>query len=260
MAKRPLTLLSYNIHKGFNLGARRFVLPEMRDAVRSVGADLLFLQEVQGEHNGHSERVPEWPAIAQFEFLAEELWPHAVYGKNVVHSLGHHGNAILSKYPIVAWKNIDVSAHRFERRGLLHAVIELPNTESHLHALCVHLGLSAGGRRAQVKDICDLVDSEVPAECPLIVAGDFNDWSLKVSAQLSKRLGLVEVFHCVHGMHARTFPSLFPMLQLDRVYCRGFEVARAEVVRDSAWRKLSDHVGLFAALNFTEYELDETVD
>ncbi|MGZ3709925.1 MAG: endonuclease/exonuclease/phosphatase family protein, partial [Bdellovibrionota bacterium] len=64
----------------------------MRDALRAERADLVFLQEVLGEHEIHSRTVQGWPAGPQFEFLADELWPHFAYGKNAAYSAGHHGN------------------------------------------------------------------------------------------------------------------------------------------------------------------------
>ncbi|MEO8390123.1 MAG: EEP domain-containing protein, partial [Polaromonas sp.] len=39
-------VLTVNIHKGFTFFNRKFILPELREAVRSVGADVVFLQEV----------------------------------------------------------------------------------------------------------------------------------------------------------------------------------------------------------------------
>ncbi|GBH09292.1 Metal-dependent hydrolase [Pseudomonas syringae pv. actinidiae] len=39
-----------NMHMGFGIFNRRFILPELREAVRSVSADIVFLQEVHGEH------------------------------------------------------------------------------------------------------------------------------------------------------------------------------------------------------------------
>ncbi len=51
-----LRVLTVNTHKGFTALNRRFILPELREAVRSTGADLVFLQEVVGEHDRHSSR------------------------------------------------------------------------------------------------------------------------------------------------------------------------------------------------------------
>ncbi|HEY8940818.1 MAG TPA: EEP domain-containing protein, partial [Cellvibrio sp.] len=51
-----LRLLTLNMHKGFNVFNRNFVLPELRDAVRSLSTDMVFLQEVHGSHHRHALR------------------------------------------------------------------------------------------------------------------------------------------------------------------------------------------------------------
>ena len=43
-AVRRFTVLTVNTHKGFTALNRRFILPELREAVRSVSADVVFLQ------------------------------------------------------------------------------------------------------------------------------------------------------------------------------------------------------------------------
>src|SRR4051794_21033552 len=108
--------VSYNIHKGFTSGNRSYVLNRIREGLRQVHPDLVFLQEVLGQHEIHKKNVAGWPDQSQFEFLADELWPHYAYGKNAVYHHGHHGNAILSKYPFSFFENIDVSANSFEKR------------------------------------------------------------------------------------------------------------------------------------------------
>src|SRR3982750_2923245 len=95
-----LTILTVNTHKGFGFFNRRFILHELRDAVRSVSADLVFLQEVLGLHEVHSRRHANWPDESHYEFLADEIWPQYRYGQNAVYPEGHHGNALLSKLPI----------------------------------------------------------------------------------------------------------------------------------------------------------------
>ena len=90
-----------NTHKGFTFFNRKFILPELRDAVHSVSADIVFLQEVMGDHALHAARVTHWPAAPHYEFLADTMWPDFAYGRNAVYPDGHHGNAVLSKFPIV---------------------------------------------------------------------------------------------------------------------------------------------------------------
>ena len=43
-----INVLTYNIHKGYCSGNRRFVLKAMRDRIAETGADIVFLQEIHG--------------------------------------------------------------------------------------------------------------------------------------------------------------------------------------------------------------------
>ncbi len=239
---KKLRILSYNIHKGFSAGAGEYTLHQMRSAIRSVKPDLIFLQEVQGEHHGHKKKIVDWPDSSQFEYLAESMWPHFTYGKNAVYTEGHHGNAILSKYPVISWENLDISQNPLEKRGLLHAVINLGSGKPKLHAICVHLNLLHRGRTNQINQLKKRIESVVPAKDLLIVAGDFNDWKSKAVMPFE------EAFLKLHGRHAKTFPANMPLLPLDRVYFRGFEIHSAERLIKAPWNILSDHAPILVEL------------
>ncbi len=241
-----LRLATYNIHKGFSNFNRRMMVHELRHHLRLLNVDLVFLQEVQGEHIQHAARVSDWPAQPQYEFLADEVWGDYAYGRNAVYDQGHHGNAILSRFPIISAENQDVSAHRFEQRGLLHCEIDLGGQR--VHCLCVHFGLNERGRRRQLTALTERVQRLVPADAPLIVAGDFNDWRNSAGRSLVAQLELKEVFRDQRGRPARTFPSTFPVLRLDRIYARGFEVRHAEVHHGLPWSRISDHAALSVEL------------
>ena len=47
---------------------------------------------------------------------------------------------------------------------------------------------------------------------------------------------------------ARTFPAAMPVLQLDRVYVRGFDVVNAKVLFGASWARLSDHAPIITEL------------
>ena len=96
-----LNIATYNIHKGFSQFNRRMMVHELRDRLRELAPDIAFLQEVQGLHLGHAERHDNWPSEPQHEFLANEVWENTAYGCNVIYDHGHHGNAILSRFPIL---------------------------------------------------------------------------------------------------------------------------------------------------------------
>ncbi len=234
-----LRILTYNIHKGFAFFTRQYMLEHLRELLRSSKADVVFLQEVMGIH---PERVKLKELGSQFEFLADEVWPHFAYGKNAIYTDGHHGNAILSRFPIVNYENTDISNHALEQRGLLHATIEFPNTGFEpLDLLCVHLDLLARGRQTQLKKIVEYTRLKIPDSKPLVLAGDFNDWKKQASSPLTVNLGLKEAGVIRHGHYQASFPSWFPFLSLDRVYVRGFKVVSHQIVKAGAWRKLSDH-------------------
>ena len=247
-ARVSLRVLTVNTHKGFTFLTGKFVLHALRDAVRKVGADVVFLQEVQGSHAAHARRFPSWPETPQYEFLADEIWPEFAYGQNAVYPGGDHGNALLSRYPITHWKNHDVSISGPERRGLLHCALDVPGCGSPVHAICVHLGLRETHRFRQLALLCDLIGREVPADAPLIVAGDFNDWRRSAHRILSSGAGLREVFVHAHGRAARTFPVGLPMLQLDRIYVRDVEAHSPLALPRQPWSRLSDHAPLAAEI------------
>jgi len=244
----PLHIATYNIHKGFSHFNRRMVMHELRDQLRALGSDIVFLQEVVGLHRHHASRFENYPAGPQYEFLADAVWSDFAYGKNSVYDAGHHGNAILSRYPIVRWDNEDISAHRFEERGLLHCEIAMPGWDQHLHCVCVHLGLFVRGRRKQLQAIERRIEGWVPPDAPLILAGDFNDWREVAGKVLVEGLGLSEAFELTRGRTAQSYPATLPLFRLDRIYVRGLHVEKADVHHGHPWSRISDHAALSASL------------
>jgi len=241
-------VLTVNIHKGFTFFNRKFMLHELREAIRTVGADIVFLQEVSGAHAGNQSRTHNYPALPHYEFLADSIWPEFAYGRNAVYTQGHHGNAVLSKFPIVSYENRDVSIHGTEGRGLLHCVLQVPGRDTPIHVICVHLGLTEGQRLKQLHMLCDTVRQHIPTSAPVIVAGDFNDWRRRADAVLLQGASLHEVFVQAHGQAARTFPARFPLLALDRIYVRNAMGHGPVVLPVKPWSHLSDHAPLAAEI------------
>lgn len=241
-----IKVLTMNVHKGFSFFNRRLILDELREAVRQVGADVVFLQEVLGSHARHAQRFANWPSGPQYEFLADTLWPNFAYGRNAVYPDGDHGNALLSKFPIARFDNHDVGQAGDEQRGILHGVLTIPGANREVHVFCIHLGLFEQHRHAQALLMCDLIANTIPKDAPLIVAGDFNDWRLRVHSVLAERADLNEVFARAFGAAARTFPARFPLLRLDRIYVRNAVASAPVVLPRKPWSHLSDHAPLAA--------------
>ena len=241
-----LKVFTYNIHKGFSVANIRFVLHEIRDEIIKILPDVVLLQEIQGEHITRSETIDNWPNQSQFEFLAQEAWPHHTYGKNAIYREGHHGNAILSKHPILSFENIDVSENKRTSRSVLHITIAHPRYKKPIHIICIHFSLFKSGRLRQLQKLVDRIESHVPHNEPIIVGGDFNDWRKDAEDFLETHLELKEVFKHLHGHHAKTFPSWQPTLEVDRIYYRGVEAEVCRRYAQQPWQQLSDHLPLYA--------------
>jgi endonuclease/exonuclease/phosphatase family metal-dependent hydrolase len=247
-----INIATFNIHKGFTHFNARFALQGQREMLRKLNADVIFLQEVQDAHVKHSKRLNASSTSGQLEYLADSIWSDHAYGKNAAYPSGHHGNAVLSKFPIINIYNQDISAHTSEQRGMLHCEIQVPEWEQPLHAICLHLGLFATWRRQQLIDVANFIEQQVPADAPLIIAGDFNDWSQRAGREFAKRLNIKEVFEHQYGSHARSFPAMLPILKVDRIYVRGFDVKQAKVHAGARFLTLSDHAILTASLAKTK--------
>ena len=157
-----IRVVSYNIHKGRSFGGRD-ALADLRLGLHGLRPDVLFLQEVQGRNDQHVA------LHAQHESLAAALHMEVAYGCNAVRNRTDHGNALLSRYPILSAENEDISDHRLEQRGLLHGVIDKAGRE--IHCFVVHLGLLARGRERQVSQIMDRINRTVPEDAPVLIAG-----------------------------------------------------------------------------------------
>jgi endonuclease/exonuclease/phosphatase family metal-dependent hydrolase len=246
MNELQLKILTYNIHKGFSPGNRRFVFHQIHTALQSVNPDVLCLQEMQGEHQEYERRIVNWPDCTQSEFLAKDNWPHYAYAQNATYRIGHHGNAILSKLSLISWENINVSPYRQASRSLLHGILEMTKGNTALHIICVHFGLFGKERRGQITQLCARIDSHVPHDAPLIVAGDFNDWGGVAERYFFQHLDLQDTYFCLHGHRVKTYPAWLPVLPMDRIYYRGLQLTSCERFTNAPWPNLSDHVPLMA--------------
>lgn len=242
--RQRLRVLTVNVHKGYTAFKRRFMLRELREAVRAVRTDLVFLQEVSGAAPAGTVGPI---AGAHYEFLADQIWGDHAYGRNAVIGGIEHGNALLSRFPIVRFRNHDASLPGSEPRGLLHCVVQPGEGAPPLHAVCVHFGLHESQRRHQLRCLVELLEYEVDADAPVVVAGDFNDWRSRADALL-RPAGLIEVFRSSLGAHARSFPARWPLLRLDRIYVRRVAAARPLPLPRQPWALLSDHAPLAAEI------------
>jgi endonuclease/exonuclease/phosphatase family metal-dependent hydrolase len=244
-----LRVATYNIHKGVRgLGPmRRLEIHNLGLGVEALDADMVFLQEVRRFHREEARRFDHtwfgWPDAPQADFLAPEGYV-AAYRTNAITRHGEHGNALLSRWPIGDVNHFDVSDHRFEQRGLLHVPVQWQDTE--IHAVVAHFGLIHASRVRQVERLARFIADHVPPHAPLVVAGDFNDWSEKLNG-LMEMAGLTRA-QAPNARRPLTFPSRVPVFALDRIYVRGLRCVSTFVPRGTMWARMSDHLPLVAEL------------
>jgi endonuclease/exonuclease/phosphatase family metal-dependent hydrolase len=241
-----LRVATYNIHKGVQgLGPqRRLEIHNLGHAVEQLDADVVCLQEVSKLHRGEAQYFSRWPEMPQADFLAPEGY-EAVYRTNAYTRQGEHGNALLSRWPVVMHQHEDMSDHRFEQRGLLH--VEVLFHERPVHVVVVHFGLIPASRIRQVAQLIKFIAREVPEQAPLLVAGDFNDWGSSVESAL-KNINLL----ALNKPRTSTFPARLPLVQLDYVYARGLTLVDVHVPRGRIWWRMSDHLPLIAEFDLPD--------
>lgn len=175
--------------------------------------------------------------------LGGEFREH-LYGANVVKTRRHHGNAIFTKpgSSLELLGNFDISAHRLERRGLLMAKAVFCGRPGTL--ISAHLALTAAGRRRQAGWILERV-AALPAGEWVIMGGDFNCWGSSVENALKE--GGLSLASLGGG---RTFPSVLPMAQLDKIFVKNCDVVDSGVWRRGEWARFSDHLPIWADIEF----------
>lgn len=239
-----LKIATYNIHKGVQgLGpARRLEIHNLGHAVEQFDADIVCLQEVRAFNRLHAKRFEHWPETGQADFLAPEGYT-AVYKTNAITRHGEHGNALLSRWPVLSHQHENMSDHRFEQRGLLHVTLQIQNQK--VHVIVVHLGLLPASRIRQTRQLHSYIEKHVPPDLPLVVAGDFNDWGNTVSSMMAQfgLLGQSEP-------PTPTYPSRMPLVQLDHVYVRGLQAIHRFVPRGKIWSRMSDHLPLLVEFDW----------
>jgi endonuclease/exonuclease/phosphatase family metal-dependent hydrolase len=222
----PLTIATYNIHGA--VGAdRRFAPNRVAAVLREVSADIIALQEVPLGGAG----MPNVLKMLQKAtgFVAVEGYTFSVSGRR-------YGNAVLSRYPILATRKIDISFGSREPRGALDADISCHGHP--LRVIATHLGLRPAERHEQIRKLLQVFDTD---QMPVVLMGDVNEWFV-----WGKSLRwLVSHFQAVPA--PATFPSRWPVFALDRIWIRPrHRLVHVEVHATPLARVASDHLPLIA--------------
>lgn len=243
-----IRIISFNIHKGLSYFNHKLTISDIKKVIIEADPDIVFLQEVTGENLKFEKKFDGWPSEKTYEYLADTIWSYFSYAKNAVYPHGHHGNLILSKFPILDWDNLDISTNRLESRGLLSARILIPkdNEDIILSTYCTHLNLGQKGRTKQFDMIKQKLKGDNLANDRIILAGDFNDWNVKAVKYFKNNLHMEEAYKFIEGKYPKTFPSIFPLLSLDRIFFKNLKIKTCDILKSDLAKKMSDHLGLVA--------------
>jgi endonuclease/exonuclease/phosphatase family metal-dependent hydrolase len=226
-----LTVASYNVHRWAGVRGGRAFRPERSfEVIDELGADVLALQEVL------RPTTREDPLRA----VAERLGYHLAFVVTRMHKRGELGNAVLSRWPLDGALAIDLSFGRLERRAAL--AVRLRGGDRHVTVAATHLALVDRTRARQVRA---LLGHPQLAAGPAVLVGDMNAWRPSRASR-----DLDTAFRTRHHNDAwpASYPSVRPVLALDRLYARGARVLSLRAHESAAARRGSDHLPIVAHL------------
>jgi endonuclease/exonuclease/phosphatase family metal-dependent hydrolase len=231
-------IVTYNIHKCRGLDQR--VRPDrIVQVLRELEADIIALQEVLCITDGQ-------PQADQGRYLSTALGTDYRVGETRKLRGGDYGNVVLSRLPVLATYNYDVSQQGREERGCLRVDVGLGGHQL-LHIYNVHLGTAYRERPPQARRLLDEEILNTKHRLgPRILLGDFNEWTRGLASKL-----LAEHFQSadlrLHLGRTRTYPGVLPLLHLDHIYYDAeLELEKAALHRSRTALIASDHLPLVA--------------
>lgn len=237
-----IRIATYNIHKARGLD-RRVQPKRIAEVLKEVDADIIALQEVPGMDDPSRERN-------QIRAIAEELELDFRIGENRRLHGGAYGNAVLTRLPIVAHRNHDITWGKYEPRGCLQVTISSGKaqhaTPQLLQIYNVHLGTGFFERRHQASRLLDVLGGQNEAPPARIVLGDFNEWTRGLTSRLlSQHFSSAEPRRRLG--RARSYPGVLPLFHLDHIYYdSALELTNIKLQRSRLALVASDHLPLVA--------------
>lgn len=234
-----LKVLTWNIHKGIGGVDRRYRPDRTVEVIVSLKPDIAFLQEVD-------DAVPRSGFHRQVDVIGDAVGlRHRAFWPNVRLRRGCYGNAILSRWPLSAVRNIDLTIGPKKRRGALHARCRV-RVGRQLRTVVLynmHLGLAGFERGLQLRRfLASHPFAHLHPRTPVILGGDFNDLWGTLGARHLDPAGFVRA-----SLPIRTYPAILPLRPLDALYARGdIRALRGYRSREGMAGEASDHLPLLA--------------
>jgi endonuclease/exonuclease/phosphatase family metal-dependent hydrolase len=131
--------------------------------IREMDADVVGLQEVENQSDGAHES-------AQMNYLADVTGYEAIAGPTIRRSKGDYGNVLLTRWPILESREINLCVSCREPRGAIDARLCIHDVE--VRTIATHLGLAFSERWKQIQRLSELVGENHPSL--LVLLGDMN--------------------------------------------------------------------------------------
>jgi endonuclease/exonuclease/phosphatase family metal-dependent hydrolase len=208
---RPVRVMSYNLHFGFDVRGSSDLEGAAR-AIEASGAEVVGLQEIsRGWYINGSTDMLAWlqrrlrMPYARFAGASDAIW----------------GNAVLSRYPIVADEVVVLPREGVPlRRNALRVDLDL-GAGRHLRVVVTHLHHveGPGGARVRLAQVPRLL-AGVAGRPATVVMGDLNAEPGSAEAALLRAAGLRDAFVAGGGRpdDELTWPSDRPERRIDYIW------------------------------------------
>jgi endonuclease/exonuclease/phosphatase family metal-dependent hydrolase len=228
-----LSVATYNLHRCVG-GDGRMDPARVARVLRQLDCDVLSLQEVDCATHGPG-------GVDQGALLAREVGGlHVVAAPLVRRGSVSTGNAILSRHAVKAVRQVDLSVHSREPRMALD--VDLDVHGQRVRVVGTHFGLRGVERMAQVdRLLAALAEGD---EALTVLLGDFNEWRARGHSLRSLAAAFPDE---ASGL---TFPALWPVLPLDRVFLRRQgRISQSGPHATPEARRASDHLPFRALID-----------
>jgi endonuclease/exonuclease/phosphatase family metal-dependent hydrolase len=266
MSADILNVATYNIHRCVGIDGR-YDPARIARVLKEIGADIVGLQEVdtslfyepvspsippqdRRRHGSGAQATPLYAGTTfepitlpgsplrshQLDYLIGATGFKAVDGLIVERKTGLFGNVLLTSFPVLETRRIDLTIRGGrQRRGALDVDLDVHGMP--LRVIVTHLGLGLWERHFQIRRLMQALGSDRHSR--VLMMGDFNLWvsMFPKLRRLHRRLGHVPL--------VTTYPSIYPLLPLDRIWLQPTRQLKSVLPHNTPLSRLaSDHLPL----------------
>lgn len=224
-----IRLATYNIHRCRGYDKKKD--PARINAVlEQIDPDIVAFQEA--DYAG---------TVEELDFVTGDVSLYQVAGPTITSGSSRYVNILISRYPPVAVRKINLSYPGREKRGALDVDIDCHGTV--IRVMATHLGLKPAERRKQAEILLERIHDPALSRDITILMGDMNEWFLWGRPH--------RLIHRYFGRSPAiaTYPSRFPLFPLDKIWCHPpGRLNRVNKHDTSLARSASDHLPLTGCL------------